>query len=267
MTGSFLCSSLPWRSGYHHCTSLSLNSGSVQAEVLLATCRRFAMVRISGNGPGWKQNQTPFASQSYHKNNSSSSSKLKNSSKQYMEFARDKVVFQCEKKTVYEIKGKLRKIVQQAAGKNRTGVQNGWQFADNLLTIKNGWQFAKNALSRYFLLGVSESSIKADFKASYMYHTIPYLYIFMPCMCHVMLYMHRFIPYMDHFIPYMYHVIPSISQCCPRYPTWHLHKYDLILVVTQFPSFLQGLLLQGLFTPHAGWGVNPQVNFILTPLK
>ena len=42
-----------------------------------------------------------------------------------MEFARDKAVFQREKKTVYEIKGKLRKIVQQVAGKNRTGVQNG----------------------------------------------------------------------------------------------------------------------------------------------
>ena len=33
---------------------LSLNSGSVQLQSLLTACRRFAMVRISDNGPGWK---------------------------------------------------------------------------------------------------------------------------------------------------------------------------------------------------------------------
>ena len=33
---------------------LSLNSGSAQTETLLAACRRFVMVRISNNGPGWK---------------------------------------------------------------------------------------------------------------------------------------------------------------------------------------------------------------------
>ena len=32
----------------------SLNSGSVQVQILPAACRRFAMVRISNNGPGWK---------------------------------------------------------------------------------------------------------------------------------------------------------------------------------------------------------------------
>ena len=52
----------------------SLNSGSAQVQMLLAACRRFAMLRISDNGPFWKQGQTPFVSQPYHKNNSSSSS-------------------------------------------------------------------------------------------------------------------------------------------------------------------------------------------------
>ena len=33
---------------------LGLNSGSAQVQILLAACRRFAMVRISGNGPDWK---------------------------------------------------------------------------------------------------------------------------------------------------------------------------------------------------------------------
>ena len=59
----------PGYRGYHYCTSdavvywlsllhnfiqLSLNSGSAQVQILLAACRRFAMVRISDNGPGWK---------------------------------------------------------------------------------------------------------------------------------------------------------------------------------------------------------------------
>ena len=33
---------------------LSLNSDSAQVQTLLAECQRFVMVRISGNGPGWK---------------------------------------------------------------------------------------------------------------------------------------------------------------------------------------------------------------------
>ena len=32
----------------------SLNAGSAQVQILLAACRRFAIVRISDNGPGWK---------------------------------------------------------------------------------------------------------------------------------------------------------------------------------------------------------------------
>ena len=31
----------------------SQNSGSAEVQVLHAACPRFAMVRISGNGPGW----------------------------------------------------------------------------------------------------------------------------------------------------------------------------------------------------------------------
>ena len=38
----------------HNFIQLSLNSGSAQVQTLLAACRRFAMVRISDNGPGWK---------------------------------------------------------------------------------------------------------------------------------------------------------------------------------------------------------------------
>ena len=33
---------------------LNLNSGSAKVQILLAVCRRFAMGRISDNGPGWK---------------------------------------------------------------------------------------------------------------------------------------------------------------------------------------------------------------------
>ena len=48
-------SSLPavvqWLSLLHNFIQLSLNSGSAQVQTL---CRRFAMVRISDNGPGWK---------------------------------------------------------------------------------------------------------------------------------------------------------------------------------------------------------------------
>ena len=43
-----------WLSLLHNLIQLSLNSGSVQVQSLLAACWRFAMVRISDNGPGWK---------------------------------------------------------------------------------------------------------------------------------------------------------------------------------------------------------------------
>ena len=38
----------------HSFIQLTLNSGSAQVQTLLAACRRFAMVKISDNGPGWK---------------------------------------------------------------------------------------------------------------------------------------------------------------------------------------------------------------------
>ena len=38
----------------HKFIQLSLNSGSAQAQILLAVSRRFVMVRISDNGPDWK---------------------------------------------------------------------------------------------------------------------------------------------------------------------------------------------------------------------
>ena len=38
----------------HNLIQQSLNSGSVQVQILLAACQRFAVVRISDNGPGWK---------------------------------------------------------------------------------------------------------------------------------------------------------------------------------------------------------------------
>ena len=43
-----------WLLLLHNFIQLSLNSGSAQVQTLLAACRRFAMVRISDNGPGWK---------------------------------------------------------------------------------------------------------------------------------------------------------------------------------------------------------------------
>ena len=42
-----------WLSLLHNFIQQSLNSGSAQAQILLAACRRFAMVRISDSGPGW----------------------------------------------------------------------------------------------------------------------------------------------------------------------------------------------------------------------
>ena len=43
-----------WLSLQHNFSQQSLNSGSVQVQILLAAYRRFAMVRISDSGPGWK---------------------------------------------------------------------------------------------------------------------------------------------------------------------------------------------------------------------
>ena len=37
----------------HNFIQQSLNLGSAQAQILLTVCRRFKMVRISDNGPGW----------------------------------------------------------------------------------------------------------------------------------------------------------------------------------------------------------------------
>ena len=45
---------LQWLSLLHSFIQLSLNSGSAQVQTLLVACRRFAMVRIPGNGLGWK---------------------------------------------------------------------------------------------------------------------------------------------------------------------------------------------------------------------
>ena len=45
---------LYWLSLLHNFILGSLNSGSGQVQILLAACRRFAMVRISDNGPDWK---------------------------------------------------------------------------------------------------------------------------------------------------------------------------------------------------------------------
>lgn len=41
-------------SNHHNFIQLTLNSGSVQVHILLAACRRFAMVRISGIALAWK---------------------------------------------------------------------------------------------------------------------------------------------------------------------------------------------------------------------
>ena len=51
----------PWCSGYQYCTTafnkawpVLAQACSAQVRILLAACLRFAMVRISNNGPGWK---------------------------------------------------------------------------------------------------------------------------------------------------------------------------------------------------------------------
>ena len=43
-----------WLTLLHNFIQQSLNSGSAQAQILLRACWRFAMVRISDNGSGWK---------------------------------------------------------------------------------------------------------------------------------------------------------------------------------------------------------------------
>ena len=49
-----LFGSSPWLSPQHNFIQQSLDSDSAQVQTLFAACRRFAMVRISDNGPGWK---------------------------------------------------------------------------------------------------------------------------------------------------------------------------------------------------------------------
>ena len=43
-----------WLSLLHRFNQRNLNSSSAQFQTLFVACRRFAMVRISDNGPGWK---------------------------------------------------------------------------------------------------------------------------------------------------------------------------------------------------------------------
>ena len=43
-----------WLSLLYNFIQISLNSGSARVQTLLAACRRFAMVRISDSGLGWK---------------------------------------------------------------------------------------------------------------------------------------------------------------------------------------------------------------------
>ena len=43
-----------WLSLLHNFIQVSLNSGSAQFQVLLAACWRFAIMKISDNGPGLK---------------------------------------------------------------------------------------------------------------------------------------------------------------------------------------------------------------------
>ena len=44
---------MQWLSLLQNLIQRSINSDSAQVQTLLATCRRFAMVRISDNDPGW----------------------------------------------------------------------------------------------------------------------------------------------------------------------------------------------------------------------
>ena len=47
----------PWCSGCHYYTTSFTEAStqdSAKVQILLAVCRRFAMMGISGNGPSWK---------------------------------------------------------------------------------------------------------------------------------------------------------------------------------------------------------------------
>ena len=46
----------------HNFIHLSLNSGSAQVQILLAACRRFVMMKISGNGPAGNEANKPLSS-------------------------------------------------------------------------------------------------------------------------------------------------------------------------------------------------------------
>ena len=45
---------LQWLTPLYNFIQLTVNSGFVQAHILLVACRWFAMARISDNGPAWK---------------------------------------------------------------------------------------------------------------------------------------------------------------------------------------------------------------------
>ena len=62
-----------WLSLLHNFIRQFLDLGSKKVRILLAKCRKFAMVKISGNSAGRKKDLKPFVGQSFDKNNSSSS--------------------------------------------------------------------------------------------------------------------------------------------------------------------------------------------------
>ena len=57
-----------WLSLPHNFIQLSLNSTSAHVQILLTTCQRFAMVRISDNGPILLVNQSAETSDHYQGN-------------------------------------------------------------------------------------------------------------------------------------------------------------------------------------------------------
>ena len=50
----YLGAVVSWLSLVQNFIQQILNSGSAQMQILFVSCTRFAMVRISDNGPGWK---------------------------------------------------------------------------------------------------------------------------------------------------------------------------------------------------------------------
>ena len=60
-----------WLSKLHNFIQQSLNSGSVQVQILLATFWRFGVLKTSDRGLGRKKSLMPLISQSFCKNNSS----------------------------------------------------------------------------------------------------------------------------------------------------------------------------------------------------